>query len=324
MRSAIHLRTFSCRQFLRQRIPDQRLRDARASACAAVVGLSALGLVIVSRQRHALTLPRSSLLFSLAGALAMSVFASHGSAQVSFYEPFNYTLASNLNGQSGATGAAGSWTTSGSPPATIGTSLSYPGLTSTGGAATFAGATDFSATAHLAGTYGTPNSTVWVSFVVNETSPASDGIYGGLVFANVFTGFGSVNGNDDVGLGSVTAGDSITGATLGTPGTTLFFVTRFDFNGTGNVTFNTYLDPTGSGSPNGGSLISTGSNSYGASDVNQLLIGTNAASTWDEIRIGSSYGDVSAIPEPSTYAAIFGLGALGFAAWRRRRTGGRI
>ena len=28
---------------------------------------------------------------------------------------------------------------------------------------------------------------------------------------------------------------------------------------------------------------------------------------------------VSAVPEPSTYAVIFGAGALGFAAWRRRR-----
>jgi len=28
----------------------------------------------------------------------------------------------------------------------------------------------------------------------------------------------------------------------------------------------------------------------------------------------------SAIPEPSTYAALFGAGALGFAVWRRRRT----
>jgi len=30
-------------------------------------------------------------------------------------------------------------------------------------------------------------------------------------------------------------------------------------------------------------------------------------------------GNISAIPEPSTYGAVFGLGALGLAAWRRRK-----
>lgn len=36
-------------------------------------------------------------------------------------------------------------------------------------------------------------------------------------------------------------------------------------------------------------------------------------------RISYSDGNVSAIPEPSTYAALFGLGALGLAFYRRRR-----
>jgi hypothetical protein len=36
-----------------------------------------------------------------------------------------------------------------------------------------------------------------------------------------------------------------------------------------------------------------------------------------------SYASVSAVPEPSTYAAIAGCGALGLAVWRRRgRAGG--
>ena len=40
----------------------------------------------------------------------------------------------------------------------------------------------------------------------------------------------------------------------------------------------------------------------------------------DEIRIGETYADVaSAIPEPSSFAALAGLGALGFIATRRRQ-----
>ncbi len=40
------------------------------------------------------------------------------------------------------------------------------------------------------------------------------------------------------------------------------------------------------------------------------------------VTVGSAYADnfsVSAIPEPSTYAAFAGLGALGLAFWRRRQ-----
>jgi hypothetical protein len=42
----------------------------------------------------------------------------------------------------------------------------------------------------------------------------------------------------------------------------------------------------------------------------------NASLEWDDITLG---GDVSVVPEPSTYAALLGLGALGLVMWRRRR-----
>lgn len=40
---------------------------------------------------------------------------------------------------------------------------------------------------------------------------------------------------------------------------------------------------------------------------------------FDEIRVGTSWADVTAVPEPSTYALMFGFLALGLVMWRRQR-----
>ena len=65
--------------------------------------------------------------------------------------------------------------------------------------------------------------------------------------------------------------------------------------------------------------------------INTLGLGGQSFTTtggktalWDDLRLSISSGDtgledVLGIPEPSTYAALFGLLALGFVAWRRRR-----
>ena len=39
----------------------------------------------------------------------------------------------------------------------------------------------------------------------------------------------------------------------------------------------------------------------------------------DEFAIATAWADVVVVPEPSTYAILLGLGALGFVMWRRRR-----
>jgi len=62
--------------------------------------------------------------------------------------------------------------------------------------------------------------------------------------------------------------------------------------------------------------------------TNTFAIGGSFAGAFDEVRVSSftgsfdpsmlSYSAISAVPEPSTYAGLAGLAALGFVAWRRR------
>lgn len=51
--------------------------------------------------------------------------------------------------------------------------------------------------------------------------------------------------------------------------------------------------------------------------MNVLMQGASGNISFDEFRLGTTYAAV--IPEPTTYAALFGLLALGFVAWRRRK-----
>lgn len=64
-------------------------------------------------------------------------------------------------------------------------------------------------------------------------------------------------------------------------------------------------------------------NTWNTAPTDGFLIGIWAQSSIGaEITSGQLYADnfsISAVPEPSTYAAIAGLGALGLALWRRRR-----
>lgn len=56
-----------------------------------------------------------------------------------------------------------------------------------------------------------------------------------------------------------------------------------------------------------------------ATSFDYLLFRSATGNLWDVIFTELSVIQIAAIPEPSTYAAIFGIGALGLALWRRRR-----
>lgn len=70
------------------------------------------------------------------------------------------------------------------------------------------------------------------------------------------------------------------------------------------------------------------SSATGNGHPNDFVVGGSFAGAFDELRVSSfsgsfntsmlSYSAMSAVPEPSTYAALAGLAALGLVAWRRR------
>lgn len=65
----------------------------------------------------------------------------------------------------------------------------------------------------------------------------------------------------------------------------------------------------------------TSSSSFGWVLGTQIGNSNNGGISWEEVGANEpifAVGAVSAIPEPSTYAAIFGAAALGLAAWRRK------
>jgi len=119
---------------------------------------------------------------------------------------------------------------------------------------------------------------------------------GDATVASVAVGSGSISGWDHLAL--VTAA-----------GTTTFYV-----NGVSRGTsLQAVLTP---GVEWHGFLSAGGASLYGGL-IDEIKVFTFAPGTFS----ASQLDFASAIPEPSTYALIFGAGALGLAAWRRRRRG---
>lgn len=279
--------------------------------------------------------------FSLAttvtcGAAAMVLAVTTAEAAPVFYEPFSYT-AGSLNGQNGGTGFSGAWTSSG----TTTTVVASPGLTHgllattgnrvaglgsmsmrrpfsstglTGNGSTLYFSILFSATDTTAGT-----ATAIPSFFSDSTGPygqfsgfsvsydirSSTELYmdariGGSVRATtLIAGANYYGGVTDMVLGRITFSDTPNQdrlevwrnpALAGDPGTPLFNVTG------------EWTDP--------GSNNSFYMNKYNDPDRNI-----------DEIRLGTTLGDVTPVPEPVTCTLAVGIVGLvaGVRQMRRRR-----
>lgn len=162
------------------------------------------------------------------------------------------------------------------------------------------------------GTYG--NSSSWIGDDRWEYNPDTDQ----TVIATTPYSYSSVgvSFSTPVTIGSIALGrDNLGGFTDRVPASYLIEINRPSMGGWSVLGS---IDPSVSPSPAVRNLYNL---STPVSDVTSLLItvrtGIEFGAAIDELEVYATAA--TAIPEPSTYAALAGLGALGLAAWRRRQ-----
>ena len=254
--------------------------------------------------------------------IVLSPKVSH--ATLLSYESFDYATG-NLAGQNGGTGFTGAWATVGdSGAATVqANSLAYSTLSTTGNKTYLLPTTQTSGASR---TFSDINSgSLYMSFLANldegnrffairlYDGSAQRALVGRLSTSNWM--IQSTNGGNVNGFTAIAP----------TLDTTFLIVLRIDFNASGdNERLRLYVNPT----PGGTEPVTAGADitSLASFQINRLDIAagytTGGASTtakgwFDEIRMGTTYADVTPIPEPSTMA-LFG-GAAALLLLRRRR-----
>ena len=259
-------------------------------------------------------------------------------AELTAYEPFNYSLGALANGTATTgTGFTGNWLVQGAGASSV-AGLTYPNLTVNNNA--------FQQNPNGRDQVGLSSAlssgTVYISWLFNQAGN-NGADYNGLFLpgdgtTSLFAGFtGAWSGTaGNIGLASI----ATTSAT-GTGGTTLaqmpgpdqlvnyaathLMVLEIIFNTSGeNDTINLWVDPTaGVASPAGNinapnpSLTFSSYNVGTISGIGFNLQGGGQNVRFDEVRVGSTYGDVVTVPEPSVFA-LLGFGALALLFARRR------
>jgi hypothetical protein len=185
-------------------------------------------------------------------------------------------------------------------------------LATVGNQATLNGAGGSAALRTLSSSYVTASGTdYWISFTINVPATSTDvgislfeGSSGERNFMGVSSGLSNNYGLLQPNLNTAVARD--TG--------THFYVLQYAASGAVNL----WLDPDqsslGGAAPTGGTNVS---GTRGSFTFDTIRLGSfNGSGAVDELRIGTTFADVSPVPEPST-VGLLAIGALGLA--RRRR-----
>lgn len=246
-------------------------------------------------------------------------------ASVIAEETFSYASGSSLAGQSGGFGWSGSWSNSAFGDMTIGgSSLSYTGLTTSGGDAVGGGSgsnsTGTSDKRSLAAASNTDGSVVWLAFLGVFKS---DG--GGFPNVRLVNGSGTmveaVGGNNNYTDWSV-MGSGLTSSTFTTTPlntTTALALLKIDYTtGTSSL----WMDPilsTFNGTQTPSMTLAA------APTFSQVQIFTRTGDSIDEIRLATTYQEAvhealpaPSVPEPPT-PLLLAAGVIGTAALRRQR-----
>ncbi len=270
---------------------------------------------------------------TLLGAALAAALTSSASAALIAYEGFNYTEANGttLTGLNGGTGWDEAY------PTVEGTNRLADGLSFTGHLPSIGKGYERLASATLTSNgrnweTALSNGTIWYSFLVNP-------VLSGRGTLGVVQGASS-NQN---GFGIRFEPNATTATTLRfnantpaqNPGTDINFANGYGLTYlvVGKLTIDTAAStrndiwvyqngqtvPTLTNASVGMSFSSAVTGASIPAFYGRSFGNPNAAIVFDEIRIGTTFADVSAIPEPSTFAALAGLGALGLVASRRRR-----
>lgn len=262
------------------------------------------------------------------GAFALAASSAHG--QSIFQADFDGLTAGLLNGQGTWAYTGGNANGSANDASVVAGGLSYSSGTVSHPAGTNrlsllgGGESRFAIT--LPNTIAA-GETFYVSFLINHVSGDHFtwlGVGGGALDQASSVSFAlqsSAHRTRVVDASNGTSQQSGGGAGL-IQGQTRLVVAEIFFGGdSANSTMRMYLDPT-SVLQSGNTPIHTDNGRIvGVTELNTLWMrkgGNNGQTDIDQIRIGETWADV-VIPEPSTYAALIGLLALGLVAWRRRR-----
>lgn len=180
----------------------------------------------------------------------------------------------------------------------------------------------------VAANFGNDGDTLWLSFLMN-TSAVGDGIRSSMRISDGSTDIaigvnsvavsGSSSDKFTMDLGSLgVATGSNTSSVAAAADTTYLVVGSIAFQSGGDA-MDWWINPTIGGTLGTADIsLTTTSSMGGINNFNSRVDGATAV--FDEIRMGTSFADVTPVPEPGAYALLAGVFGLALVTLRRRRS----